>query len=248
VAFADAVVIGKVTAIEDRPVTTLPHFGGDRKVTYQVAVVKVEEAVLGVKGLTHVKVGIMTTPVGPPPRAALPALKVDQEACLFLVRHPTEAFYVAPLAENILPKTGNAGFEKQAEQVKRAAKLLADPKAGLKAKDAEERALTAALLIYRYTTPRPGGSLKLEPIDAEESKLILRGLLDGDWAKPWSYNELLPVMAFGRLGLTPEDGWSTRGFRNPNDYPNAAKQWLREHADSYRVKRVVGEKSDKPQP
>src|SRR5690242_3713642 len=57
VATADAVVAGKVTGIEDKTVSAEPAPGVKDKVEYQIAVIKVEDAVLGIKNLTHVKVG-----------------------------------------------------------------------------------------------------------------------------------------------------------------------------------------------
>src|SRR5260370_4270676 len=65
VAQADVVVVGKVTAIEDKTIKA-ERFPGDKQMAdYKVAVVKVEEALLGAKGLTHVRVGFVPSAGGP---------------------------------------------------------------------------------------------------------------------------------------------------------------------------------------
>ena len=66
----------------------------------------------------------------------------DQEVCLFLARHPAETFYILPdFWGAIDARSPNA--EKEVELAKRTAKLLADPMAGLKSKDADDRLITA---------------------------------------------------------------------------------------------------------
>src|SRR5262245_6716279 len=65
VAQAPVVVVGKVTAIEDKTVSATPYPGVKEKSEYHVAVVKIEDALVGAKGLTHIKVGFL---VPKPPR------------------------------------------------------------------------------------------------------------------------------------------------------------------------------------
>src|SRR5207302_1210112 len=48
---ADAIVVGKVVSFEEKPIKA-------DGTEYRIAVVKIEDALLGAKGLTHVKVGI----------------------------------------------------------------------------------------------------------------------------------------------------------------------------------------------
>jgi len=248
VATADAVVIGKVTSIEDKTVSAEPYPGAKEKAEYQITVVKIEDGVLGTKGLTHVKIGTIKVPEGRPiirPGGYGPAkLTVDQEGVFLLQKHPTESFYTLPNAMNVINKAGNDNFEKEATRIKECAKLLADPKAGLKSKNAEDRSLTAGMLLIRYNTPH-GEQTKRESIDADESKLILNALADGDWTKGNDLNDLSPQWGFGRLNLTDKDGWNANGpFNTPNAYQDAAKAWLKGHADSYRIQRFVSDKKD----
>jgi hypothetical protein len=255
VATADAVVVGKVTGIEDKTVTAEPSPGATNKVEYTIAVVKIEDSILGTKNLTHVKVGTVKPPEGKPiirPGGYLPPkLTVDQEGVFFLQKHPTESFYVLQNAQSVINKANNDNYDKELARVKECAKLLADPKAGLKSKSADDRALTAGMLVIRYATPHPGETRR-EDIDADERKLILNALGDAEWNPKQEPNtaqfNLSPQVAFARLGVTEKDGWSwkpTPGVPvGPNDYQNAAKAWLKSHADSYRVQRYVSDKKD----
>jgi hypothetical protein len=248
VAAADAVVAGKVTGIEDKTVTAEPSPGA-AKVEYQVAVIKIEDGIVGTKGLTHIKVGTVKPlegkPVIRPGGYGPPKLSVDQEGIYFLQKHPTETFYILGGPMSVVNKANNDNYEKELARVKECAKLLADPRAGLKSKSAGERALTASMLVIRYNSPRPGETRR-EPIDADESKLILTALAEGDWTKGNDVNDLSPQWGFSRLNLTDKDGWNARGpFNAPNAYPDAAKEWLKGHADSYRVQRFVEEKKEK---
>jgi hypothetical protein len=115
-------------------------------------------------------------------------------------------------------------------------RTLADPKKALGSKDAMERMFTASMLIHGYRTPRAvyAGEPRTEPIEADLSKLILETLAAADWNTPSA--AVGPYGSFIRLGLTDKDGWT-----QPNDFKEfvpAARKWLREHADSYRIRRV----------
>ena len=255
-AVSDAVVVGKVTGFGDKLVNAKALYG-DAKADYQIAIVRVEDAILGAKDAKEIKVGFVPqapAPVpGPGPRPILRrypqfTLNLDQEACLFLVKHPTEDFYVGVHYYDIINKANDPNFDKQMDEVKHAAKLLADPTAGLKVNDADDRFLTAGLLITRYKTQPIGGTGKTEPIDAEESKLILQAMADADWkprAGPGSVAfQMTPQSVFFRLGLTPNDGW-----KQPQDFnktADEAKQWLKDNAGKYRIERFVADtKEDK---
>jgi hypothetical protein len=263
VAQADVVAVGKVTAIEEKTVTA-PSFPGVKdKVEYTIAVIKVKDAFLGGKGLTHIKVGYVVakeTPGGPGggpiirPGIRRPQIKfeMDQEVCVFLKKHHEGDFYVAQAYFDVIDKK-QAGdtFDKQVEEAKKAAKVLADPKASLKSKDAETRMTTAAMLVSRYRGGIHGPDAKQEEIDADESKLILKALAEADWnPKPRpgvvGFNTLNPLAAFGQLGLTDKDGFAFKFApgQPPTAYQDAAKAWLKDHADTYRIKRFVTEKKD----
>src|SRR5262249_59165416 len=112
-----------------------------------------------------------------------------------------------------------ADFGKQVDFIRRAVKLLADPIATLTSKDAEERLITASLLIQRYSTLRraKGGRTKRVPIPAEESKLILTALYEADWNKSRT-EPYGPMGTFHRLRLSDADGYKLPGSRAGQAY------------------------------
>jgi hypothetical protein len=248
VASAEVVVVGTVTSIEDKSVSA-PRFPGDtEKGEYQVAVVKIDEAILGAKGLTHLRVGFLPAPAGGPsvrpairPGVRPVTLVKGQEVCLFLTPHCDANFFVAPAYYDVIDKKNNDKFGDEVKEARKAAQLLADPDAGLQAKNAEDRFLTAALLITQYRTPKPSASPpREEPIDAARSKRILEALAGADWSNTNSRRgPLNPQGMFFRLGITPQDGWEQpKDFRQ---FPEAAKKWLKERAETYRIKKFVPE-------
>ena len=256
-ALADVIVVGKVTGFGDKLVSAVPPTGG-AKVDYQIATVQVADPVSGLKDVKEIKVAfIPPPPPDPPPAPGGPfiirkrypqfTLALDQEACLFLIKHPTEDFYVGQAYYDVINKN-TPDFDKSMDEVKRCVKLLADPTASLKGQNNDDRFLTAAMLIARYRTPKPG-EMKTEPIDAEQSKLILQALADADWnAKPkpgigFGGFQMTPQAIFFRLNLTPQDGWM-----QPMDakaIPDAAKQWLKDSTEKYQIQRFAGDKKDK---
>jgi hypothetical protein len=255
VAVADAVVVGKVTGFAARTVPAA-RFAGD-KAEYQIALVKVSETVLG-KGDKEVKVGFFPPPpppaVVPNPKGPVlirpigfraPTLTVGQEACLFLTAVPGKDFYALQGFYGILD-VKSPNFAKDVAEARKAVKLLANPREGLKSKDAEERLTVAGMLINRYRTSKAiaGGVPATEPINAEESKLILEALANADWAAPvggvrnWAMN---PQGLFSRLGVTAKDGWV-----QPKDFRQVAaeaQKWLKANAGKYRIQRYVAPKA-----
>ena len=255
----DCVIVGRVTSIEAKPVTAARFPGDKQKGEYTVAVVKVDEGIFNANGMTSVRVAFVTPlpqpgplpgpgPVIRPPIRRYPQVKLEvgQEACMFLTKHPDEPFYTLQSYTDVLNKKDNPNFAKEMEPVRKAAKLLSDPKAGFDSKDAEDRFLTAALLVTRYQTVRPTatGQPKLEPISAEESKQILLAIADADWAPKAvvgpQFFAMTPQNTFNRL--QNKTGWTQpKDFRQ---FPDEAKKWLKANAETYRVQKYVS--SEKP--
>jgi hypothetical protein len=247
VATADFVVVGTVVRIEEKPALALPYPRAKEKVEFQVAVVKIDDVVLGAKGLTHVRVGYF--PGQPPWHLGIPPVPFvkDLEVCLFLVPHFDGNFHIPPMYYDILDKKTTPDYDKEVAELKRLVKLLSEPREGLTSKSAADRYTTAGMLIDHYRRLKPGVSgRKEEAIDAELSKLILQTLAEVDWKKPpdgepaWVY----PQSLFLTLGLTEKDGWKPP----PGDLAmqkDAAKKWCKENAGTYRIKRFVDDKADK---
>ena len=205
---AEIVVVGKVTSIEDKGV----EIG---KTPYKIAVVTVSDAVLAPRKTMTIRVGFRVIPpnvaINPRPFQAA----VGQEGIYFLKKQPDTDFYMPVLLGFI--GSGSANFDKELAEVKRCAKLLEDPNASLKSKKADEGFVTAAMLLARYRS-RIGQNAKTEPIEAEQSKLILKALAGADWNAPRDFSKLQPTTVLGRLGLTKKDGWDPPSFKDAKAY------------------------------
>jgi hypothetical protein len=250
VAWADCVILGTVEKIEDKTVKAPLGPRDEEEVEFQIAVIKIDAALVGAKGLTHIRVGFI-----PPNRTGFgrgpsEPLTKGQEACFFLSPHGVVNFHIIPDRFDLLEKD-NANFEEEVAEVKRCAKLFDDPAAGLASKKADERYLTAAMLLTRYRVERPNSprSMKTVPVDIKESGRLLEILAEGDWSNKNPFGLLAPRYLFGSLGLTENDGW-----KQPQDfkqYPDAAKKWLKENAGKYKIQRFaaveIGRRGGKPE-
>jgi hypothetical protein len=72
---AEVVIVGKVTAIEKDMVEALPFPQSPNKVSYKVAVVKIETGLAGAANITHVKIGFIP-PAKPNPNVQPPAVGI----------------------------------------------------------------------------------------------------------------------------------------------------------------------------
>jgi hypothetical protein len=228
VARADVALVGKVVRVEDKAVT-LPD-GAEMR----VAVVQVGTPVMGLNGVTHVRVAF---PAGENTRFPHMSLKAGQEG-LFTLHDAgaKEPLYAARYYWDVVAKDGPQ-FATEVEQAKKFGKMLDDRLAGLKSADEKERLLTAALLVTRYRTSEPGAA-KQVPIDAAESKLILEALAAADpTAEIPQLPGATPLSLVLQLGLDARDGWE-----QPKDFnalAAAAQKWLRDNAGTYRIRRGV---------
>jgi hypothetical protein len=253
VAKADVIVVGKLGKVEEKNVSATAVPGAKDKVEYQVLALKVEEGILGAKKGDELRLGFVPPPPTPPGVFVTGSRPVvyttGQEGLFFLTRHHDESFYLAPMYFSLIDKK-SPSYANDLDLTKRCVKLLDDPAAGLKAKDAEDRLITAGMLISRYRSSPGGPKPRTEAIAADESKLILHILTDADWAMkntpggPLGYL-MTPQALFGQLGLTDKDGWT-----QPKDFkevPEAAQKWLKKNADTYRIQRLVPDKAVKPE-
>jgi hypothetical protein len=244
VALAEMIVIGRVIGLEDKDVETA-LFPGEPMMKFRIAVVNVGDMLHGAKGSSTIRVGFVPPPSGAgggrPIRGGYFAdLKTGQECLLLLRKAPRESFYVVGGAFDVIDGQDRNHLDREAGKVRRYVELLKAPAASLQSKKAEDRLLTAALLLARYRIPQPGATAT-EPIEAAESKLILHALLDADWMKFDPELRTSGLNLFLQLGLTPQDGWNppqkVKNFQQ--EYTDAGKAWLRIHADTYRIRRFV---------
>jgi hypothetical protein len=255
VAQADCIVVGKVTSIEDKQVMARQFPGATQKVQYRVAVITIKDRLAGAKGLTAIRVGFIpppqpvqggpNQPIRPIRRYPTVDLKVGQEGCFLLNKHFEEPFYVVQGYYNVIYKANN--FDQQVTQIKDYLKLLHHPKEGLSSKNADNRLLTAGMLLSRYRTVKQGMKppYKTEPINAEESRQILQVLANADWTKVARFGQVSPWMLFNQLGLTAKDGWTPPRVANAQAMAEAVKAWIQKHGKDYRIQRYVAEKADK---
>jgi len=239
---SDAVIVGKVVGLESQDVKV-------DSVAYRIAIVQVGEAIRGAKDAKTVRVGFVPLPSGavkgPIIRPGFRGvqLQVGQDGLFLLKKHPQEKFFtLGGPAGYFVNREDNPGFAKDVAAVKKITKVIADPKAGLKSKNADDRLISASVLIEDYRTFRGPGNAKTEPIDAEQSKQIMLALASADW-NPDNDNGMFqpnPMNLFYRLGITEKDGWAPP----PGGNPQAAMQtWLRDNAEKYRIQRFVAGES-----
>ena len=232
-ALADCVLVGKVVNIEEKKLRLRLNAKGE-PLPFTVAVLKVQSMILGDERLTHVRVALHQHQVMP----------IGFEACCFLAIHPEEPVYLLSSNDFDYPigKENNPGFNQQVEQFRRMGKLLRDPIAGLESKNAEDRFLTTALLLTRFRTFRQDAHVapdKTEPIHPQLNRLILKALAESDWQRNAADFRLTGQRLFALIGASAADGWKEEGNRTTQQRNEAARSWLKENEDKFRIKTFV---------
>jgi hypothetical protein len=253
---ADAIVIGKLGKVEEKTVAATGFPGAKAKVDYRVLELKVGEALRGAKKGDVIRFGFLLLKAdrnGPGPRTGISEDTVyvsGQECLFFLYKHHDESFYISPSDYPSIDKKQES-YAKALELTRRCLKLWEDPKASLKAKEAEDRLLAAGMLIRHYRWYRPGKyGPETEPLSAEESRLLLNILADADWptevppgnSLPF---EMTPGPLFSQLDVTFKDGWTSPDGGYAVLYA-AAKRWVKDHANTYRIQRFTPAAAKKP--
>ncbi len=176
-------------------------------------------------------------------------LQVGQDGMFTLNKHHQENFYLSPAGNNFLPRQNNPNFETEVKNAKQLAKVMANPAASLKAESKDDRYAAAALLINKYRQPNnpTGQPMKQEPIDADESKLILKALGEGDWT-PGRFNARIPnpYELFNQLGINQNHGYNPVNVRTQQDIATAMQKWLDENNGKFRISKLVVDANAKP--
>lgn len=84
----------------------------------------------------------------------------------------------------------------------------------------------------------PGAERKDEPIDPEESSLILQALAEIDWQPKDPKGQFQPYQAYNRLRGTGGSPRKVTGFDKPAEIEEA-KEWLRNNSRTYRISKIV---------
>jgi hypothetical protein len=232
-AVADSVVLGKIVAVEARPVKgQLWRYSEQPQAEFTVVEVEVKETFYGPSDAKRVRFGLVQA------KTYDPAPAVGQRGLFCGVKVGKNDFFVVPrgayCGEDAKP------FAQDVEQARRLGRVLAQSKGGLTSKDVTERVLAAHVLILRsmFAPWRFGETGKAEPIDAEQSKLALKALAEADWDKhSQEVREALKVLQWaGTLGAPPPKDLPLNYAEK--EWPAAAKQWLRDNAERYRIHRL----------
>lgn len=238
VASVDAIVVGRIVAHEDKDVETLYGPGG-AKVVFRVALINPSERIIGVKDAKVIRVAYIAKKEGGFRRPGTPQLEIGLDGVFFLTKHFSEDFYIAPMYFDFYART-SPEFEREMPVIRRKAKMLDDPIAHLKSKDVEERFDMASLLVSRYR------AIGLVPpmtravsLGEEESKLILKAILDANWDRPQMFGHPHPWSTFLQLGVTAKEGWMIpMGAKNVQEFHKAARAWLENNWQTHRVQKV----------
>lgn len=260
---AEVVVVGKVTAIEKDTVDAPLYPGVKEKTAYKVAVIKVESALVGAANVTHVKVGFVPAaapapggdPAVPPRGRPIPGrggfgpvtLTEGQEGLFYLSKHHSADFYtINPMMAPLGAK--DEGYKDQLAQVKQAAAVIADPMKGLKADKATDRLFAANVLVQKYRSyPEGGGEAEQVKIGADESKLVLKAIAEGDWKNDGTDpNAPNAYQAFSMIGLNDKDGWKYPMVKPGEDFIVKTKEayvaWLAGAGKDYQISKWVPKK------
>lgn len=175
----------------------------------------------------------------------------------FLTKHPNGDFHVMPVMSPPLDVKSEAG-KKELEVVKKLTEIMADPMKGLRSDQQAVRAETAAIMVMKHRSyPEFAREVEQVAINAEESKLILQALTEGEWTEnvrpaPGAAGMPSAYMAFLNLGLTEQDGWTqpvvpkVQPGQPPTDFAAIQKKafgnWLTGPGKEFVIKKFVAKK------
>lgn len=259
---ADAVVVGKVTKIEDEPLDLAPFENG-QKVPHTVAVVKVADTLVGSKTVTHLKV-VFPKPGEPSPQPGrgggirpLPApvrggfgpvaVTENQEGVFFLTKHPTAAGYYHIQPGHLSLNAADEKYKGELAKVTAAAGAFADPVKALSADKVDDRLQAALALAYKFRSYPPNnvsGVIAEEPVPAEVGTLLVQVLLDADWAKTDAHK------LADALGLLPGQYGIPDVRAAAGENPLAVRQkafraWHAKFGGKFEVKKIVAKTQGK---
>jgi hypothetical protein len=238
---SDAVIVGTVLDIDEQPTSAKPHPDAVEEMTYSVATVRIDRPLNGVKNLTHVRVAV---PFGSLDRAGAP-FHEGGKFLFFLQKHSvTQLLLLSNYHQPVdLSKPGSGDV---LHRVTMATTAMNDPVKALTAKESEDRVIAAIALAqwYRRVPPNSNGTDRL-PRPAEEGKLLLTALAEGEWNAERRYDETNPYGVILGMGLE-NDGFKLPGNTNGEEVGAATKKafvkWLADSGDKAVVRQIVAKK------
>jgi hypothetical protein len=238
-ALADCVVVGKIVSVAEKPEKGVLYPGMPAGTEFTVIEVETSEILAGPTEIKRVKLAFLNSHL----KSQKPVPAVGLEGLFFGVRTPDSKFFLVPVGGFHESKTDT--YKKTFEQARRCAKLLAKPDEGLASKDGSDKLLTAYILALRETYNQvrktgPGVKLKAETMEAERSKRMMMALAEGDWSdKASGANAGNALNWFSRPPLVTPKGFPSGVNSDDKDAVAKARQWLKENAETYRLKRLV---------
>lgn len=263
VAQSDTVVTGKVTSVEKETVE-LPQFAGDKnKAAFTIAVIKVETSLAGAKNVTHLKVAFLSQPGAgeeqpikgrpfPIRGGGAVQLAEGQEGIFFLQKHPGSASYYSVQQGYTPIGVKSENYKDELVKVKAITEAFVDPVKALKAEKLDARLAATAAIVGKYRQwTRPVQAVEVA-IPAEETKLILKTLLEADWTAAdapvagFDHQASGPAIA-GLLGLTPGVNGVGTFQQKPGESYNgkwkeAVKAWYEKSGEKFEIKKFVEKK------
>jgi hypothetical protein len=258
---SDIVVLGRVVALEPKDVEAVLSSESPYKLDYRIAVVKVQEVIHGQEELKELRLGFISPDqdrkvdktgktMATFSWLGFSPAKVGQEGMFFLRKHHQGNFYVNfVFIGGFLPSDDTLELTKNLENARRLEKVLKLPLEALKAENESNRFLAATMLVTRYRLSwLKDRKLPEKAIDADESKLILKTLVEADWSDdtealcPSKYPSH-PYQVFLQLGVTKADGYDPP-IKAPDsrDILRYTQNWLRDNQEKYRIQRFTSSK------
>jgi hypothetical protein len=245
---SDLVAVGKVTAFEKDTVDAPPYPGATDKLAYTIAVVKIENGLVGANDITHVKIGFIPFAEGARRRLwrrgySPVNLTKDMEALFYLQKHHSADFYTIGLLM-VPTDTKDENYKAELETVKKGAAVIADPMKALNAEKADDRMFAAAVMVTKYRSyPENGAEVESAKVGADESKLILKAIAEGDWKKDQDGIAPHPYHAFSMLGLNKTSGFKFPQVKPGEDFITKSKEtyiaWLAGAGKDYQITKLV---------
>lgn len=272
VADADLIVTGQVLQVLDQDIKAPITKGSKAEVTYRIAVLKVANVIKGQTKGNILRVGFVARqqPIGRPGIRPLPAvppgrpvpvprpgirppyiggvqLTEGMDGLFFLKKHDSGKFYTVLPFNGYVPSQNKLAFDTMVKLTRAAVRVVNDPKKGLRSEDRFDRLAAASMLVQEY---RGRYSRKTQPIDPEESKLILKALRDADWdqtAYQYIY-QANPQNLLSRLGINRNVGFNPPRYTGRTReeyqayrqvYAQYAKNWIEKNLDNFRIERFV---------
>ena len=256
---SEVIIVGKVSAIEKESVE-LEQGPKQPKIAYTVASIKIETSLLGARTITHAKVvfpkpadgtetgvapveGSGIRPLPFPPRGGFQPITLTegQEGLFFLQKHPSDSgYFIIQQGHNPI-NAAAANYKDELDKVKASTVAFADPVKALSVEKIDQRLPAAMALATRYRIypqNNPTGVIEEVDLPSEESKLLVKTLLEADWTKTDAPKlaDLLGLVP-GQYGL-PEvhmkDGETMAQVRQ-----TAFKAWHEKFGSKFSVKKLV---------